>query len=52
LLAELCDDIDGTSRETPDPQIVKILEERWTAYEADPTSAITLEEFRKRIGQS
>jgi len=48
LLDELCEDIGST--ETPDPNIVKILEERWKAYEDDPSGAFTLEEFRKRIG--
>jgi putative addiction module component (TIGR02574 family) len=50
LLNELCEDI--SSSDAPDPNIVKILEERWKAYEDDPSGAVTLEEFRKRIGVS
>ena len=50
LLSELCEDI--SSPTTPDPDIVKILEERWKAYKDDPSGAVTLEEFRKRIGVS
>jgi len=48
LLDELCEDI-ATSN-APDPRIVKLLEERWQAYLDDPSGAITLEEFRNRIG--
>lgn len=50
LLKELCEDI--SSPDAPDPDIVKILEERWKAYQDDPSGAVTLEEFRKRIGAS
>ena len=31
---------------------LKILEERWHAYQNDPSGALTIEEFRKRIGVS
>ena len=50
LLSELCEDI--SSPQAPDPDIVKILEDRWKTYEDDPSGAVTLEEFRKRIGAS
>ena len=50
LLNDLCEDI--SSPDAPDPSIVRILEERWKAYEDDPSGAATLEEFRKRIGVS
>jgi len=50
LLNELCEDIASVDGERPDPNIVKILEERWASYEENPTGAMTLEEFRKRIG--
>ncbi|MCB1100697.1 MAG: addiction module protein [Verrucomicrobiae bacterium] len=50
LINELCQEIASIDEESPDPNIVKILEERWASYEENPTGAMTLEEFRKRIG--
>ena len=51
LVSELCEDL-ASSKDGADPAIVRILEERWSQYEANPSSAITLEEFRKRIATS
>ena len=48
LLTELCEEI--VSSGSPDPRIVKLLEDRWKAHKDDPSGALTLEEFRKRIG--
>ena len=50
LLNELCEEIASADENSPDPEIVKILEERWKAHHNDPSGALTLEEFRKRIG--
>ena len=50
LLNELCEDIASTDQDSPDPRIVKLLEERWQAHENDPSGALTLEEFRRRPG--
>jgi len=50
LLSELCEEIALADQDSPDPEIVKILEERWKAHQDDPSGAITLEDFRKRIG--
>jgi putative addiction module component (TIGR02574 family) len=50
LLNELCETIAMEDQESPDPKIVNLLEERWKAHQEDPSAAITLEEFRKRIG--
>jgi len=50
LLNELCEDIASSDQENPDPRIVKLLEERWQAHQNDPSGALTLEEFRERIG--
>ncbi|MDF1741804.1 MAG: addiction module protein [Verrucomicrobiales bacterium] len=52
LINELWDDIEGEDAKSPDPGIVEILESRWKKYESDPTTAMTLEEFRERIGVS
>ncbi|MEM9478183.1 MAG: addiction module protein [Verrucomicrobiota bacterium] len=50
LVDELCAEISSEYKDAPDPRIVKILEERWRAHQNDPSGAITIEEFRKRIG--
>ncbi len=52
LVGELCDEIHSYDSETPDPAVVKILESRWQAHLDDPSGAVTLEEFRRRIGKS
>ncbi len=50
VLDELCEDILPST--SPDPEIVKLLEERWRDHQGDPSGDMTLEEFRKRIGVS
>ena len=50
LVADLCEEIASQDAEGPDPAIVGILESRWKAHCDDPSGAVTLEEFRKRIG--
>ncbi|MCB1230233.1 MAG: addiction module protein [Verrucomicrobiae bacterium] len=50
LLDDLCEEIAAADQDSPNPAIIKILEERWRAHLEDPAGAITLEEFRKRIG--
>ena len=50
LLNELCESIASSDAGSPDPNVVKILEERWASHQSDPSGALTLEEFRKRIG--
>lgn len=50
LIKELCDEVAAEDQEEPNPDIVRILEERWAAHVSDPSGALTLEEFRKRIG--
>ena len=50
LLKELCKELAAFDGEKPDPDIVRVLEERWKAHEQDPSGTMTLEEFRKRIG--
>ena len=52
LLNELCEDIASSDQKSPDARIVAILEERWKAHESDPAGGLTLEEFRRRIGES
>lgn len=51
LLDELCRDLGELDAEQPDPNIIEILEQRWKEYEAHPSTAMTLEEFRKRLGK-
>lgn len=48
LVSELCESL--ASPDSVNPAIVRILEERWADHEADPAGAMTLEDFRKRIG--
>lgn len=50
LLNELCEDIASADQNSPDPRIVEILEERWRSHQDDSSGALTLEEFRRRIG--
>ena len=52
LVEELCDEIHSHDSETPDPAVVEILESRWQAHLKDSSGALTLEEFRRRIGKS
>jgi putative addiction module component (TIGR02574 family) len=52
LISELCEDLTDSIRQEPDPKIVALLEERWKAYEEDPSGALTLEEFRERMRAS
>lgn len=51
LISDLCQEIAEADNGHPDPAIVEILEERWKQHCEDPTGAITLEEFRRRIGK-
>ena len=48
LVSELCEGL--AAPDSVDTAIVRILEHRWAEHEADPSGALTLEEFRKRIG--
>lgn len=38
--------------EKSDPAIMQLLNERLAPYHSDPSSAITLEDFRSRLGRS
>jgi putative addiction module component (TIGR02574 family) len=49
LMDELWEEVYGSETGQPDPATVALLKERWEQYEADPSTAITLEEFRKRL---
>lgn len=51
LVSDLCEEIAEYEAASPDPQIVEILEKRWQNHCDDPAGAVTLEEFRKRIGR-
>lgn len=51
LMNELWEEV-VRSEDRPDPAMVKLLEERWRHYEQHPESAVSLEEFRRRIGAS
>jgi len=51
LISELCEEVAGCS-EAVNPAIARILEQRWKDHTDDPAGAVTLEEFRKRIGVS
>lgn len=48
LVSELCESL--AAPDSVDPAIVRILEQRWAEHEVDPSGAMTLEAFRKRIG--
>ncbi len=52
LMNELWQEISQTVAERPDPAVVELLEQRWRHYEQNPQTAISLEEFRHRIGAS
>jgi len=49
LMNELWDEVSRGALETADPAIVELLEQRWRQYESNPETAITIEEFRRRI---
>ena len=51
LISDLCDDIANQEAARPDPTIVEILEKRWENHSKDPSGAVTLEEFRRRVGR-
>ncbi len=50
LIDELWQEVSGSETEEPDPELVRLLEQRWRAYERNPETAMTIEEFRHRIG--
>ncbi|MEM9017436.1 MAG: addiction module protein [Verrucomicrobiota bacterium] len=50
LFEELGREIAASDNGEPDPEIVQMLEERWKEHEKDPSKAVTLEDFRQRIG--
>jgi putative addiction module component (TIGR02574 family) len=52
LINELWDDIEELDAGEPNPAVVRILQERWNEFEENPSAAMTLEEFRSRIGVS
>jgi len=52
LMNELWEEVRNSDLDTPDPAIVELLQERLEHFRANPDSAITLEEFRKRLGKS
>ena len=52
LMNELWEEIRQSGEEEPDPAVIALLQSRWDHYLANPDSAITLEEFRKRLGRS
>ena len=50
LMNELWNEISQRELETRDPALVELLEQRWRHYESNPETAVSLEEFRLRIG--
>ena len=49
LAAELFEDATDCSSEQPDPEIVKLLDERLAEYEKDPSSGSPWSEVKARI---
>jgi len=47
LAYELLDTVEGEEPAT-DPAIVELVERRFAEYERDPSTALTLEEFKRR----
>lgn len=51
LMNELWEEVRESGLEQPDPAIAKLLQERLEHFYNNPESAITIEEFRKRLGK-
>ncbi len=50
LAVELWDEVDERQAELPaNPAILKIVEERFADFERDPSTAMTLEQFKRRF---
>ncbi len=50
LAVELWDEVDQRQEELPtNPAILKIVEQRFADYERDPSTAMTLEQFKRKF---
>ena len=49
---ELWEEVSRGGAERPDPAVVELLQRRWRQYEEAPETAMSLEDFRRRIGAS